>query len=58
MVVALVEEALTRYSYTMEWVYYLSVALAPSLFFSEVEADEKRAGEKEARGGKPILKTY
>lgn len=32
VVVALVECALDRYSYTMEWVYYLSVALAPVVF--------------------------
>ena len=58
MVVALVEEALTRYSYTMEWAYYLSVALAPSLFFSEVAARAGNADKPEARGEKLVLKTY
>ena len=44
LVVALVECALDRYSYTMEWVYYLSVALSPSLLLREgfLKREERR----------------
>ena len=57
LVVALVEEALTRYSYTMEWAYYLSVALAPSLFFGEAAVPEAPPKVPEARGEELLLKT-